>query len=202
MNVIIAGVTGSIGRTVLNEALKSNRHENFSDYPDELMRDLAGAEACIWAVEPRASRSNASSARLLCMEQPLNAAVAFVESLAPVMLGDRKFRFVFLSGTAAERFNYRALFSSRRIQRIRKRGEQFLLRIQRENPSRISVQIARPSRILDTEGSLLNSLMVKLRGFMSVEQVAQSLLLLATYNYGGHIFDADRLIDIVNQELA
>ncbi|KAI0541435.1 hypothetical protein GGR58DRAFT_498235 [Xylaria digitata] len=191
MRVIITGVAGPIGLV---------QHDDFSNYPPETIENLAGAEACIWAVEPRPFVfPDSSSARLLCMEHPFNAAVAFVENLAPVVPCDRKFRFVLLNGTAAERFNYMHPLYSRRVRRIKKRGEELLFRVQNRNPARLSVRVARPPRVLDTQGSLLKSMAVRFRGFMAVQKVAQSLVLLATENYAAQIFDEADLIDIVNQ---
>lgn len=74
MKVIIAGVTGLVGSTVLKRCIKDLRitsivalsrrelpaelsedkrvkvivHDDFSRYPDELLKELNGAKACLW----------------------------------------------------------------------------------------------------------------------------------------------------------
>jgi uncharacterized protein YbjT (DUF2867 family) len=74
MNVIITGATGFVGNEVVQQAIASEKikhayvltrkplsdeisknekitvveHADFSTYPEELISQLAGAEACIW----------------------------------------------------------------------------------------------------------------------------------------------------------
>jgi len=74
MKVIVTGVTGLVGSTVLKQCIKDSRitsvvalsrrelpaeisgdkkvkviiHEDFSQYPDELLKEMNGAEACLW----------------------------------------------------------------------------------------------------------------------------------------------------------
>ena len=69
---------------------------DFKSYPETVLRDLAGAGACIWSLgRPQGTRESE-------VEYPMAAINAFVASLAPVLENAKKFRFVYLSGMFAE----------------------------------------------------------------------------------------------------
>jgi uncharacterized protein YbjT (DUF2867 family) len=74
MKVIVTAVTGLVGSTILKQCIKDSRitsvvalsrrelpsdlsgdskvkviiHEDFSQYPDALLKELNGAETCLW----------------------------------------------------------------------------------------------------------------------------------------------------------
>jgi len=137
MKLILTGSTGMIGAAVLrkcisdttitkvyaltrrplSEDLTSNNkvkniiHEDFSQYPDELLAQLEGADSCIWSigVTPRKGKDNAEIFHHGDVVCTLNGAKAFVEKLQPA-LGGKKFRFMYISAFAAERDQKRDLW--------------------------------------------------------------------------------------------
>ena len=123
MKVILTGATGFIGAEVLRQCLQSpsitsifalSRRQlpdevsrntklkviimtDFKSYPDTLLGDLAGAEACIWSLGvPQGTHESE-------VEYPMAAINAFVTSLAPQLHHGKRFRFVYVSGMLSER---------------------------------------------------------------------------------------------------
>ncbi|KAJ7698515.1 putative nucleoside-diphosphate-sugar epimerase [Mycena olivaceomarginata] len=115
MKLIIAGATGFVAEELIRQSLrhpdiksvvalarrpvaappgagadgsklKSVVVKDYDDYPEEVRRELAGADACIWTVAITPSKS-----KRLPFEEVTRAGVG------------RPFRFLYMSGTAAER---------------------------------------------------------------------------------------------------
>jgi nucleoside-diphosphate-sugar epimerase len=124
MKVINTGGTGLIGEAVLRHCIQdpsvirrplpkeltsSNNltniiHSDFSTYPDELLDQLSGAEACIWSLGVSLHKGDGTREGYYDLDvvYTVNAAKAFVEKLQPQLNGE-KFRFVYVSGMVAER---------------------------------------------------------------------------------------------------
>jgi nucleoside-diphosphate-sugar epimerase len=129
MIIIVTGGTGQIGSAVLRRCLqdaaitkvfaltrrpldehltssgkiKNIIHSDFSEYPDHLLAQLKGAEACIWSIGVIPSKGKDKDTLYQGnVATSLKGATAFVNHLQPA-LGNRKFRFVYVSGWAAER---------------------------------------------------------------------------------------------------
>ncbi|KAJ6443211.1 nucleoside-diphosphate-sugar epimerase [Purpureocillium lavendulum] len=131
MKVIVTGATGSAGRQVVQHCIENPRvtkvvvltrtavsgdveshpkvevvmHQDFSSYPEALLRRLEGSQACIWAIGGRIDqlKHDKSLCRQVVFELPLAAARAFSQHLAGKTPGATAFRFVFCSSKHAER---------------------------------------------------------------------------------------------------
>ncbi|EAQ92945.1 predicted protein [Chaetomium globosum CBS 148.51] len=129
MKVIVTGCNGLVGsalvrqciandnishvfaltRKPLDEAVaKSTKvtvilHDDFSTYPPALLSQLAGAEACLWAIGGRATQfPDIETYRRVSIDYTLAGARAFQEALVPQLPEGKQFRFLFCSGKFAE----------------------------------------------------------------------------------------------------
>jgi nucleoside-diphosphate-sugar epimerase len=130
MKVITTGGTGLIGGAVLRHCIQDPSvthiyaltrrplpeeltlsdkltiiiHSDFSTYPDDLLNQLFGAEACILSLGVSLHKGNRTREAYYDPDvvYTVNAAKSFVEKLQPQLNG-KKFRFVYVSGTVAER---------------------------------------------------------------------------------------------------
>jgi len=129
MKVIVTGATGFVGGEVLRQCIRNPAttsiivitrkelspevtnnskvkviiHKDFAEYPESLLRELTGAEACLWAIGGRASNfPDIATATKVSVDYTLAAANAFAKSLAPELGEGKKFRFVYCSGMWAE----------------------------------------------------------------------------------------------------
>ncbi|KAJ7743545.1 putative nucleoside-diphosphate-sugar epimerase [Mycena olivaceomarginata] len=130
MKLIIAGATGFVAQELIRQSLrhpdiksvvalarrpvaappgaggdgsklKSVVVKDYDDYPEEVRRELAGADACIWTVAITPSKSKRlpfEEVTRVCQTSTLAA----LEALHEAGVG-RPFRFLYMSGTAAER---------------------------------------------------------------------------------------------------
>ena len=142
MKLILSGATGFIGAEVLhqclldpsitslvtltrrpiphsenNPKLKSIIVSDFTSYDDAVMRELAGAESCIWALGGKGGP--AAEFRRVEIDYTLTAASAFAKSLASMLPPGRKFRFVYLSGMISERDQEKTLWYAQDVRRIK-----------------------------------------------------------------------------------
>ncbi|KAL1588664.1 hypothetical protein WHR41_02634 [Cladosporium halotolerans] len=120
MKLIITGATGRIGGGALQNALNNSsvtsvvvlsrrdigtQHpklqtiikKDYLKYTAEELKQLEGAEACIWALGAPTSGADVH------IQYPRAAQRAFHESLAPKTPGGKPFRFILLSGGAVVR---------------------------------------------------------------------------------------------------
>ncbi|RAL03288.1 putative nucleoside-diphosphate-sugar epimerase [Aspergillus ibericus CBS 121593] len=171
MKLILTGTTGFIGHSILTECLQnpsitsiialSRRalpatvtsnpkltvriHDDFLTYPDSLLRDLEGAEGCIWALGT--NRGDTSTSRRINIEYTMAAIRAFDKYLAPDTPG-KKFRFVYISGGMAERDQNRTLWVAGGLRKVRGQVENELIAYERGSEG-VEVYIARPAMVLE-----------------------------------------------------
>ncbi|KAI9901114.1 hypothetical protein N3K66_002931 [Trichothecium roseum] len=155
MKVIVTGATGTAGRGIVKACLEDDRiteviiltrravsgsveshpkvqvvmHHDFSQYPDNLMDKLAGAEACLWAIGGTVTQFNGDkeACRRVGVTYTMAAARAMQARLAshlPATQG--KFRFVFCSGKFSEWNRTKPLFFMADSRRIKGEIEQEL----------------------------------------------------------------------------
>lgn len=124
MHLILTGATGLVGSSVLDAMLKTKTitkisilsrrpvqmatdvndprvniiiHKEFSSYPPEVIRELAGAKGCVWALGISQNSVGAEEYVRITKDYALKAASAFAE-LGGV---EEPFRFVYVSGEGA-----------------------------------------------------------------------------------------------------
>jgi hypothetical protein len=130
MKVIITGATGQVGAQALNACIQDKAvthiytltrralpasitspkltsiiHTDFTSYPETLLTQLSGSEACIWSmgtIPRKGVRGSLESYTKTDVDLTSAGAKAFVKSLAPQLEG-KKFRFIYVSAFGAER---------------------------------------------------------------------------------------------------
>ncbi|KAK7430743.1 hypothetical protein QQZ08_002787 [Neonectria magnoliae] len=91
----------SVGSSAGSSKLKTVIVKNYDSYPDDIRKEFADANACIWTVAVTPSKSKAldfAEVRRVCQEFPLAGLKAMHEA-SPA----RPFRFLYMSGFTAER---------------------------------------------------------------------------------------------------
>ncbi|KAK6496088.1 hypothetical protein TWF481_002112 [Arthrobotrys musiformis] len=161
-HIILTGATGLAGSAILQQALSSPSiskvsilsrrpvaaadgnpkanviiHKDFTSYPPELLTQLSGASACIWAQGISSVGMKEDDYTVITKGYPLAAAEAFKEF--PV---DGKFKFVYISGMGADQTGKaRQMFG-----RVKGDAEKSLLEIASGKPT-FSVYNLRPAAI-------------------------------------------------------
>lgn len=203
MKVIISGATGFIGKEVLNYALSqesissvlcisrralpepisSNPKvkviilEDFTSYPPDVLTQLEGAEACIWALgKPAFKSSDLELCRKIEVDFCHAAAKAFCSSLSPSLKKRRKtFRFVYLSGWGAERDTTKKLWMMRDTRTIKGEVENGLLDLQGKEGSNFEVSVARPFGVVSKD-TLMPNMVIKCFDVIKVDTLAAAMV--------------------------
>ncbi|KAI1495495.1 hypothetical protein F5X99DRAFT_403349 [Biscogniauxia marginata] len=222
MNVIITGATGFVGGEVVHQAIANDRirhafvltrkplpddiskngkitvieHEDFSTYPPDLLQQLAGAEACIWAIGGRASQfPDVETARKVSVDFTIAAAKAFLAELAPQPPDGKKFRFVFCSGKLAEWDDEKHLRFMSDTRHIKGQVEKGLCELADANPEKFEVLIVRPGGIT-AKGGRLKATSANLMGFITVDHLARDMLSIVLDGHAKRILESDVLINM------
>ncbi|KAL5358594.1 hypothetical protein BJX96DRAFT_146836 [Aspergillus floccosus] len=177
MKVILTGCTGFIGNEVLKQCLqnpsitsvvvlarraldirdhpKLTVHiiDNFLSYPEPLLKDLEGAQACIWTLG-KALMNDMNLAREIHVDYTLAAAKAFDQALGAKIPAGKKFRFIFCSGALAERDQNKSLWMAGEYRRIRGMVENELVAYAKEHSSTFEAYIVRPGMVVSSDAYL------------------------------------------------
>ncbi|KAH8596597.1 hypothetical protein B0O99DRAFT_619422 [Bisporella sp. PMI_857] len=203
MKVILTGATGFIGHEVLlqalehkdittlvcltrkplpetvtsNPKLKAIIHEDFSTYPDEVLGQLHGAQACIWALgSPARKNTDMDYCRSVEVGFTRAAASAFAQYLAPQVPKGKSFRFLYLSGMFAERNPDTKVWFLEDSRRIKGEVENSLIAIKKdENNSNFDVAIVRPGGVL-ARGNLTPSIVAAKLLLIHIEELAAAMI--------------------------
>ncbi|KAK7390683.1 hypothetical protein QQX98_013368 [Neonectria punicea] len=189
MKVIVTGATGVVGKEVVRQCLADPRitrlviltrravsmdveshpkaevvmHQDFSRYPDDLLRRLQGASACLWAIGGKPDQQDADKDMLhrVSVEFPLAAAKAMSDAIAakaPASASasasgggaSSKFNFVFFSSrstSASAPSKAAALLFLADPRRQRGEAEKGLCDVADANPHAFAVWILRPAAV-------------------------------------------------------
>ncbi|KAL4749395.1 hypothetical protein BDW72DRAFT_194930 [Aspergillus terricola var. indicus] len=201
MKLILTGTTGFVGTEVLHQALQnpsftsivvlSRRQlpnsvatnpkitvkivDDFLSYPDSLLHDLTGAEACIWTLGVP-HHSDIAFYRRVNVDYTLAAVTAFTESLTPGL--EKPLRFIYCSGAAAVRDPEKSLWLMPQTRRIRGQVENELLKYAEKKADKVEVYILRPAIIL-SKGWSLGWLLLGMTPSISVDTLGRVMLNLA-----------------------
>ncbi|RSL83255.1 hypothetical protein CDV31_016852 [Fusarium ambrosium] len=219
MKVVITGSTGLIGSAVIRECITNDEvthafilsrqelpdeitrhakitviiHTDFSTYPSDLLQRLAGCEACIWAIGGRAPQfPDIATYRKVQVDYPLTAAHEFEKYLAPGLLSNKSFRFIFCSGKYAEWDQEKSLSFMADTRLIKGQVEKGLCDIAKKG-NRFNVWCARPSGVLSSNAGIFESLMGKLYGAIKVNDLARALVQIALNGNQKQIIESDEL---------
>ncbi|CZR61004.1 uncharacterized protein PAC_10900 [Phialocephala subalpina] len=144
MKFIVTGSTGFVGGEVLSQCLRnpavtsvialSRRNlpealtkdpklnvvimKDFNSYPNSVMQEMKGADACIWCMGTTAGD------KALEVDYPLAFGNAFSETLPE---SKKKFRYIHLSGAATERNQDKQLWFKSEMRKMKGHNEQNML---------------------------------------------------------------------------
>ncbi|KAL4768960.1 hypothetical protein BDW60DRAFT_225393 [Aspergillus nidulans var. acristatus] len=199
--IILTGTTGFVGTEVLHQALQhpsitsvvvlSRKQlpdsittdpkvtvkivDDFLSYPDSLLQDIIGAEACIWTLG-LPYHSDLAFYRRVNVDYTLAAVTAFTESLTPGL--EKPLRFIYCSGAAAVRDQEKPLWLMPQTRKIRGQVENELLVHAGKNVGKVEVYILRPAMIL-SKGWSLGWLLFGMTPSIAVDTLSRVMLDLA-----------------------
>ncbi|KAI4278463.1 MAG: hypothetical protein L6R38_005246 [Xanthoria sp. 2 TBL-2021] len=211
MKVILTGSTGFIGREVLeqclqnpsitsivalsrrdlprsNPKLKTVILDNFLEYPESVAREFEAADACIWCLGKARVPDN-DTARKICLEYTM-AAVKKISDIGATArrATKQKFRFVYLSGGAAERDQSKPLWFMQDYRRVRGEVENQLLAHADAYGDTFEVCILRPGLVLAKERNFVD--VVKGLGpSVRVDRLAGAMILRALSGGGRQVVE-------------
>jgi len=164
MKVILSGCTGFIGAEILAQCLAhpsiisvialSRRDlpahtklttvimKDFVDYPESVLAQLKGADACIWAI------GTYNGSMLVDVEYPL----AFANSMQTLSDHTKPFKYVHLGGAFTEMDQEKTLWFLQRGRRTRGLAEANMMAFEREHSSSWKSFIAKPGPVLPRKG--------------------------------------------------
>ncbi|PNP44114.1 hypothetical protein TGAM01_v203344 [Trichoderma gamsii] len=222
MKVIVAGVTGHAGSEIVNHCFADERitkviiltrksvaidveshpkaevvlHQDFSQYPEEMMRRFEGAEICLWAIGGRVNQFNNDKelCRKVGVEYTLAAANAMLDHLADKVPSGKKFRFVFCSGKYSEWNQKRPLLFMADSRRIKGEVEKGLCDLADANPDKFETWILRPSGFIEPNASISKRLVGGLYGAITTTQVGKAMVKVACEGWKDRIIENNALL--------
>ena len=224
MKVIVSGATGFVGKEVVVQCIANPNitsvivitrreidaalsqspkvrvilHNNFEEYPSDLLQQLRDAEGCIWygnsltrtetlQIADKNERClggkvedfpNLEAARKVGVEYTLSAARAFANEICPsVRERGHKFRFVFCSGKGAEWDQSKSLWVFSDTRKLKGAAERGLLDIAEANPEVFETVVLRPGGVTPDASVLLTKIAGLMTPVVPVSQLAKALVL-------------------------
>ncbi|KAJ9632070.1 hypothetical protein H2203_000471 [Taxawa tesnikishii (nom. ined.)] len=141
----------------------------FTNYSEEVMRELQSAEACIWSLGRPAS---AATARVVDLGYTTHAAKIFASHAAAT---NSPFRFVYASGALAERDQDKGLWFMGEARRVRGEVENQLLDLQERSPG-FETAIVRPWAVGAKGAGLLYAILGALDKGIRVDELARVMV--------------------------
>ncbi|KAJ7504307.1 hypothetical protein B0H11DRAFT_2349828 [Mycena galericulata] len=144
--------------------------KDFKTYPDEIVQQIVGADACIWALGARAVVPEVE------IDYPLALARAVMSTRTT---HPKPFRYIYCSGMFAERDQSKALWFSQELRRIKGAAENSIIAFaeEAENQGRWETYVAKPAMVLRAEGDILKHIGSSLLfGTVRVNELAAAMI--------------------------
>ncbi|MCJ1413786.1 hypothetical protein MMC32_000111 [Xylographa parallela] len=212
MKIILTGSTGFIGNEILHQCVNSpdissivalSRRElpkdvtsnakleviilkDFTTYSDDVLKRLAGAEACIWALG--SATTNPEAGRKANFDTTLAGAKTFATSLPPPPDSKKPFRFVYVSGMLAERDQEKSLWFGQEGRRMRGQIENELIELQKQHNDSLATYVVRPWGVL-SKGKTVMSAVASVGFSIRVDELAAAVVDIALRGNGSQIAD-------------
>ncbi|KAF4994080.1 hypothetical protein FGRMN_5995 [Fusarium graminum] len=220
MKVVVTGATGVVGNEIVKHCLADARitklviltrkavsmdiecHpkadvimvQDFARYSDQVLRQLEGSSACLWAIGARSDQLNHNKASLhhVNVELPLAAAKALSQHIAPKAPAGHRFNFVFCSNKSRSS----SLLSLGDPRKPKSEAEKGLCEIADANPETFSAWILRPSAIVAPDAAPKKRRLVGGRSNNGIEvaQIARAFVKVGCEGYKDRIIDNDTLL--------
>ncbi|KAI9761671.1 MAG: hypothetical protein M4579_000905 [Chaenotheca gracillima] len=231
MKVILTGATGFIGGEVLkqlvqdpsitdvlvlsrrelpdgkgdNEKVKTIIHKDFSEYPDSIVEQLKGADACIWWAGPLRGLKSP-----LCLGGPyffwqdttqyiktnveytLAAAKVFATRFTPEKESNKKFRFVFCSGTGSVVDQSKKLWFMDLTRKTKGQNEGGLFELAESEP-KFDPYTVRPGNVMPAQPNILHSASSYAFPSVGVDRLAARMLELCKNGSDKRIYENDEI---------
>ena len=210
MKIILTGNTGLIGAEVLTQCLanpaitsivaisrrdlpiqhpklKQIQHSDFNSYPQPLLDELKGAEACIWSLGIAMPKTMQEGQRIN-QEYPLAAAKAFARNR-----DGKPFRFVYVSGKLVEKDQNKKLWIVGDSRKMRGRTELEMVKL---NSPGNEIHIMRPGFVGAKGSSFKDTAMGVLVKMIKEDWLAASLVDVATKGGNQQFYEMDDLMKI------
>ncbi|MCJ1393973.1 hypothetical protein MMC18_006850 [Xylographa bjoerkii] len=217
MKIILTGSTGFIGKEVLHQCLNSphitsivalTRRElpkevasdpklktiilkDFTAYPDDVLQELAGAEACIWALGSATAKAEAG--RKANFDTTLAGAKTFSTSPASQLEPRKPLRFVYVSGMLAERNQEKTLWLAQEGRRMRGQIENELVALQKQHGDSVAAFVVRPWMVLSKEKTVMSAV-ASMGPSIRVDELAAAIVNIALNGSERQIVDNDVLV--------
>lgn len=208
MKVILTGNTGLIGGEVLTQCLenpeitsivalsrrdlpiehpklKQIQHSDFTSYPQPLLDELKGAEACIWSLGIAMPKTMEEGQRIN-QDFPLAAAKAFAANR-----GGAAFRFVYVSGMLVEKDQNKKLWIVGDSRKMRGRTELEMLKLSTDGNE---VTIMRPGFVGAKGTSIKDAAMGMFVKIIKVDWLAAALVDVAIKGANQQFYEMDDLM--------
>ncbi|KAF5010253.1 hypothetical protein FDECE_3571 [Fusarium decemcellulare] len=223
MKVIITGSTGLVGAAVVRECIANDKithafvlsrkqladdlahhpkitvviHDDFSSYPETLLEQLKGSQACIWAIGGLATHfPDVETYRNVQVNYTISGAKSMINYLVPQLAPRVKFRFVFCSGKLAEWDQEQSLYFLADTRKGKGEVEKQLCGLADDDKNQFEVWCARPSAILPSEAGLLSRLSGRLYDAILAHDLARALVNVALEGHSERIIESGELAKI------
>ncbi|KAK5994283.1 hypothetical protein PT974_04755 [Cladobotryum mycophilum] len=222
MKVIITGATGLVGSSLLHDCISNSEithifaltrkplsqelaasqkltviiHDEFLDYPPELLKQLVGAEACLWALGGRRPQfPDAETFRKVSVDYTLTAAQAFIAYPAPHLPYGQKFRFVFCSGKNAEWDQTKRLTFMEETRKVKGQCEKGLCDLEDANKDLFEVFAVQPAVILPRDAGCMSKVIGKLYGGIPADILMRGMVRVALHDFPERLIETDKLLE-------